>query len=110
MNDAEELDRLREHWHELRKAVDATGLTVAVIQERQKGIGDQMDRIETSVQLCTDLLRQQNGRLGTSETKIAVLESRYADAATAGAKWGAGVSAAVSGLIAGLAAIFRGGQ
>lgn len=102
MPNQDDIDRLRDHWHELRKAVDATGVTVAVIQERQHGIADQMDRIETSVLTCADLLQAQNGRLARSETQIAVLEARQADAANSGAKWGAGVGAAASALVAGL--------
>lgn len=108
-DDQSELDRLRDHWHELRNAVDATAITVAVVQERQKAHSEQMDRIESAVLTCTDLLTQQNGRLSRSETAIAVLEARRVDAATSGAKWGGAVGAAVSGLIAGLAQWAKGG-
>lgn len=106
----QEIDRLRDHWHELRKAVDATGLTVAVIQERQKAQFEQMDRIEGAVTACTDLLRTQNGRLSKSETQIAVLDERTNDARSAGRNWGLTAGGVGSAIGAALAYLFRGGQ
>lgn len=105
----QEIDRLRDHSHEQRKAIDAIGVTVAVVQERQKAHSEQMDRIETAVLACTDLLRTQNGRLWMAEGDIKALKARRADAGLS-AKWTAGISAIVSGIVAGLAAVFGGGK
>ena len=110
MAEQQDIDRLRDHWRELRNAVDVTGITVAVIQERQRGMSDQMDRIEASVLTCTDLLRTQNGRLGRSETQIAVLEARASDASHSGAKWGGAIGAGMSALVAGLWQLLGGGK
>lgn len=122
MDERHELDKLHDHWHTLRNAVDVAGVTVAVIQERQKGQGAQMDRIEGALSTVTELVRAQNGRVSTAERHIAVLQDRAeqnslgivaagtaAHAASAkGAKLGALLGAFVAALIAGLAALFRG--
>ena len=94
MTDADDIERLRDHWHELREAIGVTNLTVAVIQERQKGIGAQLDRIEAAV---VDLPAQ-----------VAVLEARAEDAAANGAKWGAGLGAFTAAVVSGVAAFFGG--
>lgn len=86
----------RQRIHDLADSIGAVVTKVAVIEERQKGVTQQLDRIETAVTALP--------------AKVAVLESQAANAANSGAKWGAGVGAAVSGLVSGLAAIFRGGQ
>lgn len=96
MDEASEIDRLRDHWHALRSAVDAVDKSVAVLQERQKSHSAQLDRIEAAV---TPL-----------PAKVAVLEAGAAAAATSGARWGAGVGALISALVAGLAAVFGGGK
>lgn len=87
MDEQQEIERLRDHWHDLRDAVGATATTVAVIQERQSAVKEQLDRIEAAVIPLPQ--------------KIAVLEARSADAASSAAKWGAGVGGAISALIAG---------
>lgn len=106
----QEIDRLRDHFHELRKAVDATGVTVAVIQERQKAQCEQMDRIEATVTACTDLLRSQNGRLSKSEIQLAVLNDRASDARKTGRNWGLTAGGVGSAIGAALAYLFKGGQ
>ena len=103
-DESAEIDRLRDHWHELRTAVDHTGVSVAVIQERQKGLGEQMGRIETSVTTCVDLLRAQNGRIGTIEQLTARLDERT-PSGKAGGAWGGGLGTLgglVGGFVAGL--------
>lgn len=96
MADAEDLDRLHDHWHELRKAVDATSVTVAVIQERQKGQSAQLTRIETAL----IPLPQQ----------VAVLEARQADATASGGKWGGIIGGIVAAVIGGIVALFGGSK
>ena len=117
MDDATEIDRLHDHWHELRKAVDTTGITVAVIQERQKGIGEQMARIEGSVSVCVDLLQQQNGRLRDVEQLAGRLDERMPSSSDernpssskAGGIWG-GATGALGGLLAGFMSGWLGGK
>lgn len=94
----------REDWHELRKAVDATAITVAVMQERQKANGELMQRVESVTVETRDMLRTQNGRLSANETKVAVLEARESDARSQGARWGGYTGGFVAALIAGLSA------
>lgn len=103
MDEEQEIERLRDNWHDLRESTAATGITVAVIQERQTGIARQMDRIETAVSECNALLRQQNSR-------IAKLETRAEDAAHVAAKWGGWIGGAVAALIGGLVTWFGGGK
>lgn len=124
MDERQELDKLHGHWHEIRKAVDHSVITIAVVQERQKAQGDQMDRIEASLRTCNGLLLAQNGRLGTAEIHIAVLEdraeqnslgivaaARAADAAkTSGATMGAVLGGFAAAVISGLAALFGVGK
>ena len=110
MDEQQQIDRLsnqlgkwgRKDWHQLRDAIDRTGVTIAVMQERQKSQIDQMDRIEASVSACHDLLRVQNGRIGATETKVAVLKAKTEDPRRSGGIWGAGAGAFVAGLIAAL--------
>ena len=110
MAEPQEIERLRDNWYELRKSMDATGITVAVMQERQKAHSEQMDRIEASVLTCSDLLRLQNGRLGTTETRISVIETRQADAASSGAKWGGWIGGIVAAIVGGLVALLGGAK
>ena len=92
-DDPQDLDRLRDHWHDLREAV-------AVIQERQKAQSDQLDRIET-------LTMAANGSLRHHTERLTILETRAADGRAAGAKWGAGFGAFVAAVIAGLMALWN---
>ena len=95
-DESAEIDRLRDHWHELRTAVDHTGVSVAVIQERQKGLGEQMGRIEASVVTCVELLQRQNGRLGTVEQLAARLDERM-PSGRSGGLWGGIVGGVITG-------------
>lgn len=52
----------------------------------------------------------QNGQLGRHETAIAILKDRADEARNSGAKWGAGVGAGMSALVAGLWQVFGGGK
>lgn len=101
MDEQQEIERLRDHWHELRTAMGETVTAVAVIGERQKAQGVQLDRIEA---VCTKLADKSEDHTG----RLTVLETRQADAATAGAKWGAGLGAGVSAAIAGLWQLVKG--
>lgn len=56
-----------------------------------------MDLMRADINEIAQLLRAQNGRVGIAETKLAVLEDRASPARVA-----SGVSAVVSGAIAGL--------
>lgn len=89
MTDADEIERLRQHWHSLNEVVGATSVTVAVMQERQTTQGRQLDRIESAVLKMADKRDDDSGR-------ITVLETRADEARQQGAKYGA----IVGGIIA----------
>lgn len=89
MSEADEIERLRQHWHDLNEAVGATGVTVAVMQERQATQGKQLDRIEAAVTKMAEKRDEDSGRL-------TVLETRADEAKQQGAKYGA----IVGGIIA----------
>lgn len=101
MDARQEIERLRDHFHDLRKSVDATGVSVAVIQERQKSHSEQMDRIEQAVLGCNDLLRTQNSRIGTVEKEVAVLDTRTRALESTGAEAHASVRNVSAGVGAG---------
>ena len=104
MDDVQDVLRLREHWHDLRQAVDTTNITVAVVQERQKGIAEQMTRIEGSVSICVDLLQRQNGRIGAVEQLSARLDERTPNGKAGGACGGGlgTLGGLIGGFLAGL--------
>ena len=52
-------------------------------------------------------LKELNGRVRDVETRTTVLETRANESKAAGAKWGAGVGAAIAALIAGLSQVFH---
>jgi type II secretory pathway component GspD/PulD (secretin) len=51
-------------------------------------------------------LKELNGRVSRVEIRAAVLEAKSDDAKASGAKWGAGVGAAIAAIIAGLSQLF----
>lgn len=60
-----------------------------------------MERLHGDVRECRDHLRQQNGRLGTVESAVKVLESQSAIAKDPAARWGA-IGSALAALASGL--------
>jgi hypothetical protein len=114
MEEQKEVDRLWNHLHALRGATDATGITVAVIQERQKSQSESLDRIEAALRRASDLADLQAARLLVLETKAAAAAESAAAAAhsarATGAKWGAFVSALIAALIELVHAIGRYGK
>lgn len=110
MDEQQEILTLRQRVHDIADHVQAVVIKATIIEERHVASKAQMDRIETAVATCNELLRSQNGRIGAVEQVAARLDERTKDAAMSGGKWGAGIGALVSAIIAGLAAAFGGGK
>lgn len=99
---SDDLDDLtRKHLHEITDTVQAVMIKTAVIEERQTRVVEVLARIEATTVSCNTLL-------SALTTKVAVLEDRMHEARNTAAKWGAGIGAFVSAVIAGLAAFFGG--
>lgn len=115
MDTQEQIDRLRaqigawgrDDWHQLRGAIDATGMAMAVMQERQKVTIDLLTRMDITLNRLDDKSDLQTNRLTILETKAVAASDA---ARSSGAKWGAGVGAFVAAAIAGLWQVFGGTQ
>lgn len=101
--EAQDHDLTRQRIHDLADAIAAVVTKVAVIEERQRGVTQQLDRIETGVTKIADKAEDNTDRLTVLETNAAANKN---DAA----KWGAALGAFVAALISGIAAIFGGGK
>lgn len=78
-DDGARLDRLeqqmgdwdRKAFHDLRKSVDAAGLEIRLIRDRQTYVVDSQGRVEGHMKDLVDLLREQNGRVRAVEIACA---------------------------------------
>ena len=95
MSDETEIDRLRDHSHELRETVGFAVTAIAVVQKEQEFRGKQLDRIEAAITpLAFD---------------VTTLKTRADDARSAGGKWGS-LTGSIGGLIGGfVAGLFKPG-
>jgi len=71
------LDQPLTRWHELRKVLDATSISIAVMNERQKGSEVQWNRIEGAVGAVHNRLDKLADRTGELEKKFEVLEREF---------------------------------
>jgi hypothetical protein len=88
----------RDDWHSFRDALNATVVTVAVVQREQQSQSKQLDRIEAAVERIA-------ATLGAHGARITVLEAHTND----GRNWGLS-AAAVGTAIASAVAYFFGSK
>lgn len=101
MDEQQEILSLRQRMHDLADKLAAATTRTEVTATKLEGAAAQLDRIEDALKDLVSEKRAQNGRIGKTEDRLTVLETRADDARHSGSKWGAGAGS-LAGFLGGL--------